>query len=173
MGTRRKRLLTLAAAALFTTAGAFHAAAQGPEGEIRLDSLADLFGPVVFDHAMHVELAGSCGACHHHTTGEAPENPVCARCHQAGEEASAVACKDCHASKRFSAAYLAEVASDPHRYHTGRPGLKGAYHQKCLGCHQESGAPSGCVDCHQRTEAGDRFYRSGRFAPKPTAQTGH
>ncbi|RJO66167.1 MAG: hypothetical protein C4523_13900 [Myxococcales bacterium] len=30
-----------------------------------------------------------------------------------------------------------------------RPGLKGAYHRQCMGCHQSSGSgPLGCNDCH-------------------------
>ncbi|MGB5156691.1 cytochrome c3 family protein [Desulfobacterium sp. N47] len=33
-----------------------------------------------------------------------------------------------------------------------RPGLKGAYHLQCLGCHKEMGIkkPAGCTDCHKK-----------------------
>lgn len=169
---RKKKLLGLAAVllALGTLPGLIRA--QGPETVV-MESISALYGPVTFDHAMHVDLAGSCARCHHHTLGEAPVKESCGRCHQAGETASAIACRDCHSSERFSSAYLEKIAGDRYLYHTGRPGLTGALHQQCLGCHQEMGAATGCTDCHQRTNKGDAFYRSGAYAPKPKPAKGH
>ena len=67
----------------------------------------------------------------------------------------------------FSAASLRE--KDPNTYHTGKPGLKAAYHLNCLGCHEKNGGPTGCTDCHTRTVEGDKFYRAGEYAPKKSA----
>lgn len=133
-----------------------------------LATLADLFEPVSFDHAMHVDVAGNdCAICHHHTTGTPVTDEQCARCHKNSGEAASVACRDCHPANPFSAEYLQTIADSPLLYHIDKPGLKGAYHRKCLGCHKEMGAPIECENCHTRTEKGDAFYRSGKFAPAP------
>jgi hypothetical protein len=29
-----------------------------------------------------------------------------------------------------------------------------------MGCHEEMDGPTGCQDCHARTEAGDEFYHA-------------
>jgi hypothetical protein len=145
------------------------AAETGP-ATVKLDSLADLYRPVEFNHAMHVDLVdGKCATCHHHTTGAAPLEPRCQECHRAGEPAKVVACRDCHTVLRFSAEYLAELAANPQLYHNDKPGLKGAYHRKCLGCHQENGGPTGCQDCHERTKAGDAIFRTD-VTPAPKTE---
>ena len=138
--------------------------AEAPDA-VQLDRLANLFEPVAFDHAMHADLAGECTQCHHHTLGGAPVNENCGRCHEANQPAATVACRDCHATDRFEAAYLGKLEANPSTYHTGKPGLKGAYHQKCLGCHQSMGGPTGCEDCHGMTEQGEEFYKTGTFSP--------
>lgn len=133
---------------------------------VTLDALAELYAGVEFDHASHVSLAEDCSTCHHHTTGTPPRDPACLACHDLSRAVSAVACRDCHAPNPFSARFLEEKEQDVKRYHTDKPGLKAAYHLGCLGCHQEMGGPTGCQDCHQRTEQGDAFYRTGAFAPQ-------
>ncbi len=175
MGGSRKRLLGIAAALLVFGAVPGLIKAQGGADRVALNKLSSLYEPVDFDHAMHTGLAESCATCHHHTLGEAPVVERCARCHQGGESVGAIACRDCHSAERFSSAYLEKIEKDPYLYHTGRPGLMGALHQQCLGCHQEMGAPVGCTDCHLRTEKGDAFYRSGVHAPKdkPAGKSGH
>ena len=170
MGGRKKRLLGIAAAVFLVGAVPQQIWASGPE-TVEIDTLAKLFEPVHFDHAMHTDLVSDCAECHHHTLGSKPVNENCARCHQAGEEAATVACSDCHTAKRFSSEDIAKLEANPQMYHIGRPGLKGAYHQKCLGCHQAMGAPTGCEDCHPRTAEGDAFYRTGEHAPAPKAQS--
>ncbi len=140
---------------------------EGPD-TATLDSLTDLFAPVSFNHAMHVDVvANDCAVCHHHTTGTKVTDERCARCHKNSGEANSVACRDCHNANPFSAENLQKIADAELLFHTDKPGLKGAYHRKCLGCHQEMGAPTACENCHTKTEKGEAFYRSGKFAPTP------
>lgn len=138
-----------------------------------LDSLAELYDGVAFDHAMHKDLVQDCAACHHHTTGTAVTDEACAGCHGTSKGTEVVACRECHPAQPFSAEYLAEKEQDIRRYHTDKPGLKAAYHLNCLGCHTEAGGPTGCEDCHSRNAAGEAFYRSGTFAPKGGGGAGH
>ncbi len=141
---------------------------EGPDTVV-LDSIAQYYEPVEFDHAMHVGLIDSneCAVCHHHTLGTPVFDPVCLRCHSASRETDSVACRDCHPAKRFSAAYLASLEEDVHLFHVEKPGFQGAIHQSCMGCHEENDAPTGCQDCHARTEEGEKFYHSGKYAPEP------
>ena len=142
--------------------------AQGPD-TVELKSLAQYYEPVQFNHAMHVDMLGEngCAVCHHHTVGTPLVDETCMRCHEYGGETESANCEDCHPANRFSAEYLAKIEKDIHLFHVDRPGLKGAFHQRCLGCHKEMDAAIGCEDCHTRTDAGDRFFRSGKYAPAP------
>ncbi|MFH7319142.1 cytochrome c3 family protein [Desulfurivibrio sp. D14AmB] len=171
MGGSRKKLLALGLALLM--GGALPGLLGAAPDTVVMDELGDLYGPVTFDHNFHVMITGSCVTCHHHTLGEAPVDERCLRCHQGGSPAGAVACKDCHPQDRFSSAYLEKLEQDPYLYHTGRPGLLGALHQQCLGCHQQFGVAYGCTDCHVRTEKGDAFYRSGDYAPQGGSDDKH
>ena len=142
--------------------------------EVEIDSLADLYEPVVFDHAMHVDATESCAECHHHTTGTGVVDEYCAKCHDGQEEGDTVSCQGCHSADPVSAENLHKPTTE-YYYHDDKPNLKAAYHLNCVGCHQEIGGPVGCEDCHAKTEAGDKFYHSGEFAPKPTEhhESGH
>lgn len=164
-----KGVFALTAAALWAVPAV---AAAGPDSVV-LEALAQFYEPVVFDHAAHEELAGGCAACHHHTTGEPSRDPACARCHAAGSAASSVACRDCHSAQPFSAQTLRQKEADVGRYHTDKPGLKGAYHAGCMGCHEANGGPVGCEDCHPRTDAGEALYRTGPYAPTGAPAAGH
>lgn len=132
---------------------------------VQLNSLSQLYSGVEFDHAMHASLADGCATCHHHTTGSAPLKQECTHCHAAGQASAKIACGACHGKETFSAQYLREKDLDGPRYHTDKLALKGAYHQSCMGCHQDMGGPTGCQDCHSRNETGDAFYHAGNFAP--------
>jgi hypothetical protein len=148
-------------------------AMEGPDS-VQIDSIAQLFGPVTFDHSMHVGVAeNGCADCHHHTTGTPVKDPLCAKCHAKSGAAAEVSCQGCHVAKRFDADNLKRISEDNKLYHTDKVGLKAAYHIRCMGCHEEVGAPVGCTDCHQRVEAGDQYYRSGKFAPPPPAKGSH
>jgi hypothetical protein len=139
--------------------------------EIEIDSLANLYEAVVFDHAMHVDATENCSECHHHTTGTGVLNEYCAKCHEGNIEMDSVSCQDCHSADPASPENLHTPSSD-YVYHDDKPKLKAAYHLKCLGCHNEVDGPTGCEDCHAKTEAGEKFYHSGEFAPKEDAHSG-
>jgi hypothetical protein len=148
--------------------------AAEPPAQVLIDQLRKDFEPVQFDHASHVDMVGDCGECHHHTTGSASKDPDCMRCHDSGGSGERVACRDCHAAEPFSADHLKKTTEDRKRYHRDPLGLKGAYHRNCRGCHESSGGPIGCLDCHSRTEAGDALFHAGKYTPSHTGKAaGH
>jgi hypothetical protein len=167
MSIKRKTLYGAVALLLFTCPCIPGNAADGPE-MVELGSLTQYYEPVQFDHELHVGMIESneCAICHHHTLGTPVMDPVCQRCHASSGEADFVACRDCHPAKRFSAEYLAVLEEDINLFHLEKPGLQGAFHQNCLECHKEYGAPTGCQDCHVRLEEGDKFFYSGAYAPE-------
>jgi cell division protein FtsW (lipid II flippase) len=67
----------------------------------------------------------------------AQRNASCANCHHHPTDRSETpACRECHG----------EPFQDQ-----ARPGLKGAYHRQCIGCHQTGGSgPLHCDGCHLR-----------------------
>ncbi len=133
-------------------------ASDGPD-VVELEALVKIYGPVTFDHTMHVEVA-SCATCHHHTTGEPAEDDNCLRCHQESGEADEVTCGGCHPENRGRAENV-RVLMDADLYHNDTAGLKRAYHLKCVVCHQENDVPSGCEDCHPKRDDGDDMASAG------------
>ncbi len=108
---------------------------------VTIGRLSDKYEPAVFPHRKIIDVLlakvgeskiaeyfhGSedviCQGCHHHSpVGETP--PLCESCH----------------TKPFN-------KDDIHK-----PGLYGAFHRQCLGCHQSMNItePSDCVGCHAR-----------------------
>lgn len=86
-----------------------------------LGALEKRYEPVTFSHDTHTLTADDCGTCHHHS--------------QPGQTP---ACKECHGAP-----------FDPKNLNM--PGLKGAYHLQCMGCHQEmDSGPKGCTECHSK-----------------------
>jgi hypothetical protein len=152
---------------------ALPAAAQPLPDTVVLDALADQYEAVRFDHAGHIDMTESCAECHHHGTGAPVINENCARCHSDSKQVEVVGCASCHPLDPFSAEYLNQKDRDLNLYHRDKPGLKAAYHQNCLGCHDEVGGPVGCQDCHRRTLAGDAFFKAGSVAPTPKMDKGH
>lgn len=142
--------------------------------EIEIEELSKLYKKVTFAHKTHTDmLSDNCALCHHHTTGKVIESANCVKCHKNSAEAATVSCKDCHPKNRFDATYIKEISADLTRYHTDKPGLKAAYHLNCMGCHKTMGGPVGCQDCHQRNESGDKFFYSGKYAPKHISKKSH
>ncbi len=93
-----------------------------------LDELEDLYVPVRFDHRTHAVMAGmssGCDTCHHYTPPNSP-HPDCRSCHPV------------------------EV---PHE-DLAQPGLKGAYHRRCLSCHAEWDRDTACEVCHEKRRGG-------------------
>jgi len=148
---------------LLAPAGGLAMDAEDAPESVEIDSMSNLYGPVEFNHAMHTEMAG-CSECHHHTTGSGPASPTCGHCHDGTEEGDTVSCTECHASEPFSSENIKKM-ENPEIFHIDKPGLKGAYHLNCIGCHQEVDGPTGCQDCHEMTEAGEKMFNTGKYAP--------
>ncbi|MFZ5799569.1 MAG: cytochrome c3 family protein [Thermodesulfobacteriota bacterium] len=164
------------AATFLLAAGLCHQSARAQDDTIILDNMTQYYAAVEFAHTVHVEALGdeSCATCHHHTVGTPLVDENCKRCHATSNEADTAACRDCHSDKRFSAEYLEELASNIHMYHVDKPGLKGAFHQRCLGCHVEMGIPADCQVCHARIDEGDKLFYAGKYAPVPEkTSSGH
>lgn len=105
-----------------------HVPAEGPEVAI-LDQLQDIYQPVRFNHKHHAEMVGmgrGCSQCHHYSP--AGKMPPCVECH-------------------------GRIASETQDL--GKPGLKGAYHRQCMGCHREWSHSTACVVCHLPREGED------------------
>jgi hypothetical protein len=140
-------------------------AGDGPD-EVEINSLAQLYEPVLFDHAMHEEITeGNCAVCHHHTLGTQIVDENCMRCHAESSGTDEVSCQGCHASNRFEAEYLNKIDADNTLFHRDKVGLKAAYHIRCMNCHEEMGVANGCQDCHSRTDNGDKFFHAGNYTP--------
>ncbi|MFC1844598.1 cytochrome c3 family protein [Thermodesulfobacteriota bacterium] len=151
----------------------FAVAGDGPD-EVEIDSLAQLYEPVYFDHAMHEEVTDSnCAVCHHHTLGTQIEDENCIRCHAESSATDEIACQECHASNRFEADYLNNIDADNTLYHRDKVGLKAAYHIRCMNCHEENDVANGCQDCHSRTDAGDKFFHAGSYTPPESDKPAH
>lgn len=113
-----------------TRKGQSPSASRMPYGPstIVLDMLEDAYLPVPFDHGGHAkmaEMAQGCQTCHHHTPAGRPP-PRCETCH------------------------------DPYSAGTDiqKPGLRGAFHQQCLGCHRDWTSETDCEKCHLRKTDG-------------------
>ncbi len=133
--------------------------AEEAPASVTIDYLQDLYVPVVFDHQMHSDMY-NCNACHHHTTGTGTESDNCKKCHAASAASDDVSCSGCHKHSTGAPA-AAGNHTDDFIYHIDKPGLKGALHLQCLGCHLSEDGPTGCEDCHDFTAAGRK-----RFAVK-------
>ncbi|MFO7653662.1 MAG: cytochrome c3 family protein [Candidatus Krumholzibacteriia bacterium] len=106
-----------------------------------LDDLERLYVPVRFDHAGHAAMAemnGGCAICHHYTPPNLP-HPSCRECHPA------------------------EIASED----LAQPGLKGAYHRQCLGCHVEWDKETKCEICHEKKADGPLHGTATTFCTEP------
>ena len=94
---------------------------HGPELRI-LDQLEDMYKPVSFNHKLHAEMVGmgnGCPTCHHYSPVD--KIPPCRECHE----------------------------KVPSNQNLQKPGLKGAYHRQCMGCHREWSHDTKCAVCHE------------------------
>ena len=171
MGIKKRKLLGLALMAAMVTPWSLPGPAEAEVFE--LDSMKNLYEGVSFDHDMHIEATEeNCTECHHHTAGTPPTDPLCVTCHASSPESDDPSCTSCHVKDVFAADNMKKNWDTPLLNHRSKPSLKAAYHQNCLGCHTEVGAPTGCTDCHAMTDAGEKFYNTGKYAPEPKAD-GH
>ncbi len=128
---------------------------DAPES-VTIDYLQELYEPVTFDHLMHAENF-ACNACHHHTTGDGPHKEACAKCHANSPEVDDVSCSGCHEQRKTAPTPTANVGNST-IYHIDKPGIKGALHLQCLGCHTEEGGPTECQECHAFTPEGRKRF---------------
>lgn len=149
--------------------------AESLPDKINIDSLQNLYAPVVFGHAEHIVRERDCAVCHHHTNGAPAAKQLCIGCHRGGHEVKSMGCKGCHDKEPFSAESVNQKFQNNLIFHQDKPGLKASYHLSCLGCHQKKGGPVGCTDCHSLTDSGEEFYKSGKHAPDPkkAGKSGH
>lgn len=139
--------LAVLSLACFCSAGRAEVPGNAPPEERVLDSLSRLYEPVVFPHALHLDIADNCNTCHHQH-GHTKSSPACERCHQVTPETfkklltltNMAPCRKCHPA--------AINVDNP-----GVPTLQVAYHLQCLTCHAEAnelhGNPKNCAEvCH-------------------------
>lgn len=171
MRKKIRNIFLVSAALCLASSGMLMAQSEDAPDEVVLDSMVYLYEAVSFDHAAHVDMVdGDCSRCHHHTATGETSNSMCLPCHAKSGPSDEVACRDCHAANRYSAEVVHRIAGNGERYHIDQPGLKGAYHRLCRGCHADEGGPTGCTDCHARTDEGNRVFRTGSYAPAEPQQ---
>ncbi len=85
-----------------------------------------------------------------------------------------VACRAVSSGGPLLCRIPAPAGAGRHAPPQGQAGSEGGLSPQCLGCHRETGGPTGCQDCHVRTEVGDAFFHAGAYAPKAeTGEGGH
>jgi hypothetical protein len=97
-------------------------AVKPPKQPIRI-AFSSVAGKVMFDHSRHLAESGyalGCQECHHTLAADEID--------QAGS------CSECH---------------NPEEGDESIPKRADAFHQQCIGCHQEyGGGPTECAQCH-------------------------
>ena len=98
-----------------------------PPAVVTIGALSDLYEPVVFNHERHAQMSqmgGGCVACHHYTAKG--HTPSCQTCHDGAAN----------------------------QENLRQPGLRGAYHRQCMGCHREWTGEASCNECHAERKPG-------------------
>ena len=114
----------------------------GPEIVIldKLQAIEDLYVPVRFNHKTHAHMSSSvegCQMCHHfNQPNMQPES-----------------CKACH-------------PTDIIHENIAQPGLKGAYHRQCIGCHTQWDRNTACEICHEKKSGGPLNGTATTFSDK-------
>jgi hypothetical protein len=102
----------------------------------------DHYSPVRFMHSRHAASEQDCALCHHYrpTDPDAKETTRCSACHQESFKSG----------------------------HPERIGLKAAYHQQCMGCHQNRAkGPVDCNGCHMKNVPDHQTLVKLDADPKP------
>jgi hypothetical protein len=147
----------MASVALLATALSLLAVADGPPKTLKIDGLVNLWGAAEFDHALHAGVADSCKDCHHKPFGKPM---ACADCHDQGIDPKSFdhgkhseydTCTSCHqvqSTKELACGRCHKTPFDEDNLAV--PGLKGAYHARCMGCHARNGVANACETCHEK-----------------------
>lgn len=97
--------------------------------------VTDTYKPVRFMMREHSgRMEGDCASCHHKT-------PLKAIKGKTPREMETISCEACHQESKI------------HESDVDRLGLKAAYHNKCISCHEEKtseNAPVNCNGCHRK-----------------------
>jgi hypothetical protein len=101
-------------------------------------------GKVLFDHQTHASVNGhalDCFDCHHHPPDDDAALVACSQCHLPDPKQGVVpeSCLNCH--------YASDIQDAEY------PKKADAFHQQCIGCHEQYGAgpgsgPENCSKCH-------------------------
>jgi hypothetical protein len=147
----------IATAALLASALSLLALADGPPKTVKIDGLVNLWGPSEFDHVKHVGVTESCKDCHHKPFGKPM---ACADCHEGEVDPKGFdhvkhfeydSCASCHqvqSTKELACGHCHKTPFD--KDNLAVPGLKGAYHDQCMGCHRKNGVANSCETCHKK-----------------------
>ncbi|MFC1679084.1 sulfate respiration complex hexadecaheme cytochrome HmcA [Elusimicrobiota bacterium] len=108
--------------------------------EIELKLLADEYDPAIFPHRKVIDaLRGKIRESELAKTFHRGEDALCTSCHHASPVGmKPAACGNCHGKPSEG-------------MHLGMPGLKGAYHLQCMGCHDKMRLEkrNDCTSCHK------------------------
>ncbi|WP_457576098.1 cytochrome c3 family protein [Desulfomarina sp.] len=127
-----------------------------PPEAIVLNTLSELYQPVVFDHLSHQDNY-NCNTCHHHTAGTGAATDFCGKCHDHSPPRQELSCAGCHLP--LSHPISSTEAEKIPFYHIDILSLKSALHLQCIGCHQDEDGPDGCLDCHAFTRKGKKRFQ--------------
>jgi hypothetical protein len=131
--------------------------AQDAPADVTIDYLQELYTAVSFDHQLHSDMY-DCSLCHHHTAGTGTQTKACQKCHTTSDASDDVSCSGCHKYEKSGASIGKNHTTDASFYHIDKPGLKGALHLQCLGCHRAENGPTDCQGCHSFTAAGRKRF---------------
>lgn len=115
---------------------------MGPQIVIldELQEIEDLYVPVRFNHQTHAHMSSTedgCSMCHHYSENNLTPSS-CAGCHP----------------------------RDVIHENLAQPGLKGAYHRQCVGCHVKWDTNTDCIICHEKKAGGKLNGQATTFSEK-------
>ncbi|WP_291327521.1 cytochrome c3 family protein [Desulfovibrio sp. UCD-KL4C] len=158
MKNRYTPLTLIVAVLVIAAASGFLFAPPVEESPVRV-VMDNSGGRVIFSHAKHVEDLGyDCADCHHDNIGQ--DKPLaCVTCHPVAFDKKfrsehqknfpdKKACLRCH-----DEVPTGPLAKEDRPDTENIPLLSDAFHQQCMGCHEQDGGPYGadsCYKCHAR-----------------------
>ncbi|MBT3479104.1 MAG: hypothetical protein HOB40_04165 [Candidatus Marinimicrobia bacterium] len=137
----------------------------------QIDKMMSLYLPVEFDHGNHMDISGNnCSTCHHNAFTET-QNEDCKMCHKGEVSNTNLSCDNCH--NKILDGKIIKANTKQFNYHIDIPLLKSVYHLNCIGCHEDNDVPTGCQDCHKKSDKGNRRFYSGDNKPMLNTNNKH